>query len=63
MNNIYDIHLNGNTHNFGGLEWVVDGSAGRMVYPGSWAECRAVEYYRRGWAHNHETVIGLCEGI
>lgn len=45
---IYDIHLNGDTMNFGGLEWIVDGSIGRMNYPGTWAECTVRAYYRRG---------------
>jgi len=45
---IWDIHLNGNTKNFGGLEWVVDGEYGRETYPGSWAECTVREHYREG---------------
>ena len=50
---IWDIHLNGNTHNYGGLEWVVDGENGRKTYPGTWAECTVREYYAKGWKYNH----------
>lgn len=50
--NIYDLRLNGNTHNFGGLEWIVDGEIGRMNYPGTWAECTVRAYYHRGLAYD-----------
>ena len=60
MNNaIWNVQMNANTFNFGGLEWVVDGEVGRMVYPGSWAECTVREYYRRGWSYIHPvTIVG-----
>ena len=48
MFNVYDIHLNGDTKNFGGLEWIVDGECGRRNYPGTWAECTAREHYSKG---------------
>lgn len=50
--NIYNMRLNGDTMNFGGLEWVVDGEIGRMNYPGCWAECTVRAYYRRGLSYN-----------
>ena len=46
--NIYDVHLNADTQNFDGLEWVIDGELGRKTYPGSWAECTARSCYERG---------------
>ena len=52
MYTIYEIHLNGNTKNFGGLEWIVDGERGRMNYPGTWAECTVPEYYASGISFN-----------
>ena len=51
---IYNVRLNGDTMNFGGLEWVVDGEIGRMVYPGTWAECTVRQYYANGWKYNDE---------
>ena len=63
MYNIYDVHLNADTRNFGGLEWVIDGERGRDTFPGTWAECKAREYYRRGWDYTHTVEIGLCEGF
>ena len=51
---IYDIHLNSDTYNFGGLEWVVDGEIGRKFYPASWPESKARKYYRNGWSYDHE---------
>ena len=62
MYNIYDVRLNANTHNFGGLEWVVDGERGRDTFPGTWAECTAREYYSKGWAWNHERKTGYVDG-
>jgi len=68
VRNIYDIHLNSNTYNFGGLEWVVDGDMGRMVYPGTWAECTARAYYRKGCPYNKpapdlRTYIIMLDGL
>jgi hypothetical protein len=34
------------------MEWVIDGDEGRQVYPGTWAECTAREYYQNGWPYN-----------
>ena len=53
MYNIYNIRLNSDTNFFDGLEWVIDGENGRMSYPGSWAQCTAVRYYRHGWNWDH----------
>lgn len=51
---IYDVHLNRNTFNWGGCEWVVDGENGRDTYPGSWDEKKVRKYYRNGWNYKHE---------
>lgn len=59
--NIWDVRLNGDTKNYGGLEWVIDGEDGRKTYPGCWAECKAREYYLRGWEVDHPFEIGMCE--
>ena len=48
----YDVHLNGDTKNFGGLEWIVDGEYGRKNYPGTWAECTVRECYASGISFN-----------
>ena len=53
MYNIYDIHLNYNTHAFDGLEWVVDGERGRDTFPGTWEKEKVIRYYRRGWSWYH----------
>ena len=63
MYNVYNSRLNSNTKNFGGLEWVIDGECGRRNYPGTWAECKAIAYYKHGWNADHETAIGLCDNI
>lgn len=49
---IYSVTLNPDTMNYGGLEYVIDGSAGKKTYPGSWAECTARTYYRNGYPVN-----------
>ena len=60
--NIYSVRLNADTHNFGGLEWIIDGENGRNNYPGTWAECTAREYYHKGWSCNHlRPVPGIQE--
>lgn len=51
--NIYDCHLNRNTTNFDGTEWIVDGEYGRQNYPGYWKEKTAREYYANGWDLSH----------
>ncbi len=58
MYTIYDVKLNSRTFNFGGLEWVVDGEIGRMVYPGTWAECVVRTYYSNGWGSDHNWEVG-----
>lgn len=50
---IYDVHINRNTYNWGGCEWVVDGENGRDTYPGSWDEKKVRKYYRNGWSCDH----------
>ena len=52
--NIYSVGLvPSKNYQFGYLAWVVNGSIGRMSYPGSWAECTVREYYANGWRYNH----------
>ena len=46
--NVWDCHLNRNTYNWGGAEWVVDGERGRNTYPGDWTMAEAKEAYARG---------------
>ena len=45
---IWNVSLNSNTRNFGGLQWIIDGEDGRRNYPGCWAECQARAWYKRG---------------
>lgn len=63
--NVWDHHLNADTKNFGGLEWVIDGENGRRFYPGSWAECKAVRAYRDGYGFYDipEAYCSHCDGM
>ena len=56
---VYDVHINHNTKNFGGCEWIVDGENGRLNYPGSWTKEEAVEAYRRGGIYNPKPGEGI----
>lgn len=58
---IWDCHLNPDTHNFGGLEYVVDGERGRRVYPGSIPECLAKRLYACGIEYK-QIPAGFCDG-
>lgn len=54
---VWDLHLNKETFNFGGSEWVVDGELGRNFYPGEWPKEKAVRYYKNGWNYDHKEDI------
>lgn len=56
---VLDSHLNADTYNFGGLEWVVDGERGRLVYPGTLPECMVKRMYMEGVSKAHP---GYCDG-
>lgn len=56
---IWNVHLNCDTYNFGGMEWVVDGEDGRRVYPGTWAECIVREYYQNGWPYDMDILEAI----
>lgn len=58
--NVYDLWLNGNTKNFGGLEWVADGEHGYRTYPGTLPECLVIRLYGEGL--NAVPNIGYCDG-
>lgn len=45
---VWDVHLNRETRNFGGAEWVVDGERGRETYPATISKEDAVALYRKG---------------
>ncbi|MBQ6679524.1 MAG: hypothetical protein IJM76_05820 [Lachnospiraceae bacterium] len=45
---IYDVHLNAETRNYGGLEWVVDGELGRATYPADLSGMEVRALYRAG---------------
>lgn len=51
--NVYSYRLNGDTHNFDGLEWIIDGEAGRRNYPGTYPIEHCVRLYKDGisWEH------------
>lgn len=55
--NIYDVHPNFNTKNFGG-EYVVDGENGRYTYPFSWPECLVRRLYEDGLSSPPEIIVG-----
>lgn len=61
MINLYDIHLNRETKNWGGSEWVVDGEDGRETYPG-WIEKDDAKWlYRNGEPFDpHTFLIAQC---
>ena len=44
---VYDCHLNKNTKNWDGAEWVVDGEYGRMSYPTTMTKEQAIDAYRK----------------
>lgn len=46
--NVYDCHLNRNTHNWGGAEWVVDGERGYCTYPPTMTEEEVCRAYQKG---------------
>lgn len=48
MYSVWDVHLNTDTKNFGGAEWVVDGERGRNTYPATMTKEEAVNLYRKG---------------
>lgn len=48
MYNVWDCHLNSDTYNWGGSEWVVDGERGRCTYPGFWTMAEAIDAYMKG---------------
>ena len=48
LNTVYNSILNSKTKNFNGLEWVVDGSMGRVNYPGTYPEEFCTRLYRAG---------------
>ena len=50
LHNIWRIHLNTQTQNWDGTEWIVDGDVGRMNYPGSLTVEAVCDYYRNGIA-------------
>ena len=54
---IWNVHMNNDTLNFGGAEWVVDGELGRMVYPGVWDKSLACAYYAQGWGYDHKEAV------
>ena len=45
---IYDTRLNGDTKNYGGLEWVIDGECGRRNYPGTYPREYCERLYMEG---------------
>lgn len=46
--NVYDVHENKNTFNFGGYEITVDGENGRASFPGRWDPAEARAHYAQG---------------
>lgn len=59
---IYDVHLNNRTHNFGGLEYVVDGEMGRWTYPATLPECLVRRLYNDGLSNVPNGYCDGCEG-
>ncbi len=45
---IYNTYLNGDTMNFGGMEWIIDGQCGRWNYPGSYPKEYCERLYKQG---------------
>ena len=48
MYNVYNSFLNTNTHNFGGMEWIIDGENGKYNYPGTYPEEYCRRLYQKG---------------
>lgn len=51
--NVYSYRLNSNTHNFDGLEWIIDGEAGRCNYPGTCPIEYCMGLYKDGISWDH----------
>ena len=45
---ITKISLTTETRNFDGLAWLVEGSCGKVLYPGTMAECTVRKMYEAG---------------
>ena len=54
MYSVWDVHLNTETKNWDGREWVVDGERGRDTFPGDWTKEKAVRYYRNRLSIDHK---------